>query len=82
MVRNQTFSLIYAHSYPGSIIVNPWNTEDLAESIYEAVSMPDDLRKSNHRNLFRYVSKYTASYWGLSFVKELKVYKITCIILE
>jgi len=57
----------------GSIIVNPWNTEDLADSIHDAVSMSDDLRKSNHINLFRYVSKYTASYWGLSFVKELKV---------
>ena len=29
----------------GSIIVNPWNTEELAESIHEAVTMPEEVRK-------------------------------------
>src|ERR1700759_4246031 len=56
----------------GSIIVNPWNTEELANGIYEAVTMPDDVRKANHQKLFRYVTKYTAAYWGLSFVNELR----------
>ncbi|KAI9319302.1 glycosyltransferase family 20-domain-containing protein [Dichotomocladium elegans] len=61
-----------AQSLNGSIIVNPWNTEELANAIYEAVTMPDDVRKANHQKLYRYVTKYTASYWGLSFVNELR----------
>ncbi|KAG0052006.1 Trehalose-6-P synthase/phosphatase complex synthase subunit [Gryganskiella cystojenkinii] len=61
-----------AQSLNGSIIVNPWNTGELANAIYDAVTMPEDLRKSNHQKLFRYVNKYTAAYWGLSFVNELR----------
>jgi trehalose 6-phosphate synthase/phosphatase len=57
----------------GSIIVNPWNTEELAQAIYDAVVMPEDVRKANHQKLYRYVTKYTAAYWGLSFVNELRV---------
>ncbi|RIB12039.1 glycosyltransferase family 20 protein [Gigaspora rosea] len=60
-----------AQSMNGSIIVNPWNTEELANAIHEAVTMPDPLRKSNHQKLYRYVTKYTAANWGTSFVSEL-----------
>ncbi|KAG0294224.1 Trehalose-6-P synthase/phosphatase complex synthase subunit [Dissophora globulifera] len=61
-----------AQSLNGSIIVNPWNTGELADAIFEAVTMPDETRKTNHQKLFRYVTKYTAAYWGLSFVNELR----------
>ncbi|KAF8945913.1 Trehalose-6-P synthase/phosphatase complex synthase subunit [Haplosporangium gracile] len=61
-----------AQSLNGSIIVNPWNTGELADAIYEAVTMPDETKKSNHQKLFRYVNKYTAAYWGVSFVDELR----------
>ncbi|RUP48961.1 glycosyltransferase family 20-domain-containing protein [Jimgerdemannia flammicorona] len=61
-----------AQSLNGSIIVNPWNTEELANAIHEAVTMPDELRRTKHQNLYRYVTKYTAAYWGLSFVNELR----------
>ncbi len=56
----------------GSIIVNPWNTDELANAMYEAVDMPMDTRKANHSKLYRYVTKYTAAYWGLSFIEELR----------
>ncbi|RKO92877.1 glycosyltransferase family 20-domain-containing protein [Blyttiomyces helicus] len=61
-----------AQSLNGSIIVNPWNTEELAQGIYDAMTMPDNLRQSNHQKLYRYVMKYTAAFWGLNFVKELQ----------
>ncbi|KAI8911917.1 glycosyltransferase family 20-domain-containing protein [Powellomyces hirtus] len=61
-----------AQSLNGSIIVNPWNTAELSQAIHDAVTMPDDLRKANHQKLYRYVTKYTAAYWGLTFVKELQ----------
>ncbi|KAI8928849.1 glycosyltransferase family 20-domain-containing protein [Entophlyctis helioformis] len=61
-----------AQSLNGSIIVNPWNSEELANSIYDAVTMSEDVRRSNHQKLYRYVTKYTAAFWGVSFVKELQ----------
>lgn len=53
--------------------MNPWNTDELAQAIYDALVMPEDLRKANQQKLFRYVTKYTAAHWGLCFVSELKV---------
>jgi trehalose-6-phosphate synthase len=62
-----------AQSLNGSLIVNPWNTEEVADAIYEAVTMTDDMKQANHKKLYRYITKYTAAYWGLSFVNELRV---------
>src|SRR6185312_4176236 len=62
-----------AQSLNGSIIVNPWNTEELAQAICTAVTMSDEQRQQNHSKLFRYVNKYTAAFWGVSFIKELLV---------
>jgi len=56
----------------GSIIVNPWSTEDLSQAIYDAVTMPEDVKAANHEKLYRYVHKYTAAHWGLNFISELK----------
>ena len=61
-----------AQSLNGSIIVNPWSTNELMQSIHEAVTMPEATGKANHGKLFRYVNKYTAAFWGLSFVKEMQ----------
>ncbi|KAK9893591.1 glycosyltransferase family 20 protein [Cystobasidium minutum MCA 4210] len=60
-----------AHSLNGAIIVNPWNTEELADGIYQAMSTDQETRKVNHEKLFKYITKYTAAYWGVSFVNEL-----------
>jgi len=48
-----------AQSLNGSIVVNPWNTEDLSNAIAEALNMPDDTKKINHEKLYGYVTKYT-----------------------
>ena len=54
------------------MIVNPWNTEELSNAIHEAVTMTKETKKNNHEKLYRYVTKYTAAFWGHSFVKELQ----------
>ncbi|KAJ3222652.1 Trehalose-6-P synthase/phosphatase complex synthase subunit, partial [Clydaea vesicula] len=61
-----------AQSLNGAIIVNPWNTEELTNSIYEAVTMPEQQKAINHKKLYNIVTKYTAAYWGGNFVKELQ----------
>lgn len=48
-----------AQSLNGSIIVNPWNTEELANAFQEAVTMSDEQRTLNFSKLDKYVSKYT-----------------------
>ncbi|KAK1753192.1 glycosyltransferase [Echria macrotheca] len=60
-----------AQSLNGSLIVNPWNTEELANAIHDAVTMSPEQREANYRKLERYVFKYTSAWWGQSFVSEL-----------
>lgn len=76
-----------AQSLNGSLIVNPWNTEELADAIHDAVTMGDEQRLLNYQKLAKYVNKYTryvrqssnrdiannplSAWWGESFVNEL-----------
>lgn len=48
-----------AQSLNGSIIVNPWNADEVADAILEAMTMDDELRKHNYEKLSKYVNKYT-----------------------
>ena len=60
-----------AQSLTSSIIVNPWNTEELAGAIHDAVTMPPEQREAAYRKLEHYVFKFTSAWWGSTFVKEL-----------
>ncbi|KAJ2704312.1 Trehalose-6-P synthase/phosphatase complex synthase subunit [Coemansia sp. IMI 203386] len=61
-----------AQSLNGSIIINSWNIEEVAAAIYQALSMTAEQREQNFNKLYKYVTKFTAAYWGLSFIDELK----------
>jgi trehalose 6-phosphate synthase len=60
-----------AQSLNGALIVNPWNTEELAGALYDAVTMSPEQREINFKKLEKYVFKYTSAWWGESFVSEL-----------
>ena len=60
-----------AQSLNGSLIVNPWNTEELANSIHDAVTMSPEQRRSNYKKLEHYVVNYTSAWWGKTFVAAL-----------
>ncbi|KAH8661631.1 glycosyl transferase [Tricladium varicosporioides] len=60
-----------AQSLNGALIVNPWNTEELAGAIHDAVTMSAEQREINFKKLEKYVFKYTSAWWGESFVSEL-----------
>ncbi len=66
-----------AQSLNGSIVVNPWDSQQVADAIHEAVTMDADTRAENHRKLFKYVNKYSASFWGSSFIKEMSKIDVT-----
>ena len=58
-------------SLNGSLVINPWNTDEVANSIYDAVTMGSEQRQLNYDKLAGYVNKYTSAWWGESFVTEL-----------
>jgi len=60
-----------AQSLNGSIVINPWDSQQVADAIYEAVTMDAAIRADNHKKLFKYVTKYSAAYWGDNFIKEM-----------
>lgn len=60
-----------AQSLNGSLVVNPWDSQQVADAIHEAVIMDSATRAENHRKLFKYVNKYSAAFWGSSFIKEM-----------
>src|SRR5215469_8187558 len=43
----------------GSLIFNPWNTDELADAIHNAITMGEEQRTRNYQKLAKYVDKYT-----------------------
>ncbi|EGG25381.1 glycosyltransferase [Cavenderia fasciculata] len=63
-----------AQSLSGAVLINPWNTEDLADSIHNSLcddTMPAHEREDKHQMLSNYITRHTASHWGNGFVREL-----------
>lgn len=48
-----------AQSLNGALVVNPWNTEELAKAYQEAMSMDDNQRDQKFDKLYKYITKYT-----------------------
>lgn len=65
-----------AQSLNGSLICNPWDAFAVSDAIHEALTMPGNVRRENFEKLSRYVHKHTATWWGLSFVNDLKNIKV------
>jgi trehalose 6-phosphate synthase len=42
-----------AQSLNGSIVVNPWDSQQVADAIHEAVTMSPEVRAENHKKLFK-----------------------------
>lgn len=42
-----------AQSLNGSIVVNPWDSQQVADAIHEAVTMTPETRSENHKKLFK-----------------------------
>lgn len=61
-----------AQSLNGSIIVNPWNMEEMSDAFARALTMPEEKRLENTTLLKKYVAKFTTKYWGENIVAEMK----------
>ena len=42
-----------AQSLNDSILVNPWDTQKVADTIFEAITMDDETRADNPKKLFK-----------------------------
>lgn len=60
-----------AQSLSGAMVINPWNTEDLAVNIHQALSMCRTERELRQQKLYRYVSTNTATAWSMQFLSDL-----------
>lgn len=61
-----------AQSLNGSIIVNPWNMEELSEAFALSLNLSEEKKLQNHNLLFKYVMKFTTKYWGKNIVDEME----------
>ena len=61
-----------AQSLSGAIRVNPWNTDELARAIHDALTLTRVERELRWAKLHRYVNSNTASYWAKSFIDEFR----------
>ena len=66
-----------SHSLDGSIIVNPWNIDELANAYYEAITISSETKEHNFRKLFDYVCRQTATVWGETFAMKLMTTKLS-----
>lgn len=53
------------------LAVNPWDFEDTAKKMIEAMEMSKNEKLSRQETMQRYLSKYTATHWATSFIDEL-----------
>jgi len=56
----------------GSIRVNPWNLQDTADAIRDALEMGREERQALHDYAFNYVNEHTAQKWAETFLQCLQ----------
>jgi len=56
----------------GSIRVNPWNLQETADAIYDALEMPSEERRALHSYAFQYINQHTAQKWAETFLQSLQ----------
>eukprot|EP01114_Cavostelium_apophysatum_P002573 TRINITY_DN1228_c0_g1_i2.p1 TRINITY_DN1228_c0_g1~~TRINITY_DN1228_c0_g1_i2.p1 ORF type:complete len:776 (+),score=198.46 TRINITY_DN1228_c0_g1_i2:1922-4249(+) len=60
-----------ANALSGSILVNPYNIDEVADAMNEALTMNEEDKAYIHSHLFDFISRHNASHWGESFIKDL-----------
>ncbi|WOL11113.1 alpha,alpha-trehalose-phosphate synthase [Canna indica] len=55
----------------GALLVNPWNTTQVASSIKKALIMPTDEREKMHMCNYAYVTTHTSQKWAETFLRAL-----------
>jgi len=56
----------------GSIRINPWNVQDTATALYEALELPGHERIALHKYAYEYITEHTAQKWAETFLQCLQ----------
>ncbi len=60
-----------AEQMPEALMVNPYDTEDMAKAIERALAMPLEERRERHRAMFETISRYDIRWWSDCFLRAL-----------
>jgi hypothetical protein len=55
------FPFLYVSIPFKSLLVNPWNLEETADAMFQALSLSPDERAAKHKHLFQYISTHSAA---------------------
>ncbi len=61
-----------ARELDGALIVNPYDVEDVAERLQEALAMPLEARQERWRSMYKAIAKNDVTAWRESFVQVLQ----------
>ena len=61
-----------AEQLKGALLVNPYDTQGMAESIQTALHMPLPERQRRHSALFENIQRYDIHWWRESFLATLQ----------
>lgn len=64
-----------AHCLSGALLINPWDEEAVAHTIYKALTSSEEEKAIRCAHNRSYVLKNTSQYWIENFLKELIHYK-------
>lgn len=54
-----------------ALIINPHNTDMIADSLHQALNMPEEEQLRRLKNMQNKVAKHTVNYWANNFIKQL-----------
>ncbi|MBX2988325.1 MAG: bifunctional alpha,alpha-trehalose-phosphate synthase (UDP-forming)/trehalose-phosphatase [Bdellovibrionaceae bacterium] len=54
-----------------AIFINPWDEDSIADALYQAYTMPSDEKRERLEGLQDMLSKYSATEWAKSFLRDL-----------
>ena len=60
-----------AHELEGALIVNPYDTDDVANALYRALTMPLDDRLERHRRMLARLRRHDVHDWRKDFLSAL-----------
>ncbi|KAI8335822.1 glycosyltransferase family 20-domain-containing protein [Chlamydoabsidia padenii] len=60
-----------AGSLSAAMLVNPWDYSEVAKAINDALKMSPEDKLTRHKQLYKHVTRHTASFWAHSFVTQL-----------
>lgn len=60
-----------AHSLAGARKVNPWDAEELANTLYSALNVDSESKNTEFQQQLGYIKRHTAKSWGSQFFQSL-----------